>query len=60
VRPKENGEYENVRRDDADDANIRTTDNANVTSAHGVLDDGEGYDGVLRRFQLETKMRIEG
>jgi len=40
------GKQENVR-DNKRETNIRLVYNANVTSAHGVQDDGEGYNGML-------------
>jgi len=40
------GKQENVR-DDKRETNIRLMCNANVTSAHGVQDDGEGYYEML-------------
>ena len=35
-------------------------DDAKVTSAHDVQDDGESYDEVLNRLSAENEMRIEG
>ena len=53
------GKQENVR-DDKHETNIRLVRNANVMSAHGVQDDGEGYNEMLNRLSAEYKMRIEG
>jgi len=40
------GKQENVR-DDKRETNIQLVCNANVTSAHRVQDDGEGYNEML-------------
>jgi len=53
------GKQENVR-DDKRETNIRLVCNANVMSAHGVQDDGEGYNEMLNRLSAEDEMRIEG
>jgi len=53
------GKQENVR-DDKCETNIRLVCNANVTSAHGVQDDGEGYYEMLNRLSAGDKMWIEG
>jgi len=53
------GKQENVR-DDKRETNIWLVCNANVMSAHGVLDDGEGYNEMLNQLSAEDEMRIEG
>jgi len=49
------GKQENVR-DDKRETNIRLVCNANVMSAHGVQDDGEGYNEMLNRLSAEDEM----
>ena len=53
------GKQENIR-DDKRETNIRLVCNTNVTSAHGMQDDGEGYNEMLNRLSAEDEMRIEG
>jgi len=53
------GKQENVR-DDKRETNIRLVCNMNVTSAHGMQDDGEGYNEMLNRLSAGDEMRIEG
>ena len=53
------GKQENIR-DHKRETNIWLVCNANVTSAHGVQDDGEGYNEMLNRLSAEDEMQIEG
>jgi len=53
------GKQENIR-DDKRETNIRLVCNANVMSAHGMQDDGEGYNEMLNQLSARAKMRIEG
>ena len=53
------GKQENVR-DDKRKTNIWLVCKANVTSAHGMQDNGEGYNEMLNRLSAEDEMRIEG
>jgi len=53
------GKQENIR-DDKHKTNILLVCNANVTSAHGVQDDGEGYNEMLNQLSAEDEMRIKG
>ena len=53
------GKQENIR-DDKRETNIWLVCKANVTSAHGVQDNGEGYNEMLNRLSAEDEMRIEG
>ena len=45
---------------DKHETNIRLVCKVNVTSAHSVQDDGEGYNEMLNRLSAEDEMRIEG
>ena len=53
------GKQENIR-DDKCETNIQLVCNANVTSAHGVQDDGEGYNEMLNRLSAGDEMQIKG
>jgi len=53
------GKQENVR-DDKCETNIQLVCNANVMSAHGMQDDGEGYNEMLNWLSAEDEMWIEG
>jgi len=53
------GKQENVR-DNKCETNIQLVCNANVMSAHGMQDDGEGYNEMLNRLSAKDEMRIEG
>ena len=53
------GKQENVR-DNKHKTNIRFVCNMNVTSAHGMQDDGEGYNEMLNQLSAGDEMRIEG
>jgi len=53
------GKQENVR-DDKHETNIRLVCNVNVTSAHGMQDDGKGYNEMLNRLSAKDEMQIEG
>jgi len=53
------GKQENVR-DDKHETNIWLVCKANVTSAHSVQDDGEGYNEMLNQLSAEDEMRNEG
>jgi len=49
-----------IIRDNKHIANIWMVCNVNVTSAHSVQDDGEGYNKVLNQLSAGDKMQIEG
>jgi len=53
------GKQENVR-DNKRETNIQLVCNANVTSAHGMQDDGKGYNKMLNQLSAKDKMQIEG
>ena len=53
-------EFRRKFRDDVNDMMLQVVVDANDTSAHGVQDDGEGYNEVLIRLSAEDEMRIEG
>jgi len=53
------GKQENVR-DDKRETNIQLVCNMNVMSAHGVQDNGEGYNEMLNWLSARDEMRIEG
>ena len=47
MRPKEYANFRRRLRDDANDTMFWVVMDANNTSAHGVHDDGEGYNGLV-------------
>ena len=47
-------------RDDVNDTMFQIVVDANKMSAHGVQDNGEGYNEVLICLSANNKMRIEG
>ena len=47
-------------RDNGNDTMFQIVIDANSSSAHGVQDDGEGYNEVLIQLSAEDKMRIRG
>jgi len=53
------GKQENIR-DDKRETNIQLVCNVNVTSAHGMQDNGEGYYKMLNQLSAGDKMRIKG
>ena len=53
------GKQENVR-DDKCETNIWLVCNVNVMSAHGMQDDGEGYNKMLNRLSAKDEMQIKG